>query len=64
MCYVEWVSPYSLPSLHFFLSIAIQFNHTCPTTQNEENNLRNRPRNKETPKKALGKIMSSNYKNV
>ena len=34
----------------FFLSIAVQFNHTCPITQIEENNPRHRPRKKETRK--------------
>ena len=47
-----------------FLSITAQFNHTYPTTQNKENKPRQRPRKKETPGKVLGKIMSSNYKNV
>ena len=40
----------------FFLSIAVQFNHTCPTTQTEENNPRHRPRKKETPEKVVGKF--------
>ena len=40
----------------FFLSIAVQFNHTCPTTQIEENNPRHRPRKKETPGKVVGKF--------
>lgn len=39
----------------FFLSIAVQSNYTCPTTQNEENNLRHRPRKKEIPGKVLEK---------
>ena len=47
-----------------FLSIAVQFNHTFPTIQKEENNPRHLPRKKETPGKVLGKIRSRSYKIV
>ena len=47
----------------FFLCIVVQFNHTCPPTQNEENNPLHRPKKKETLAKVLGQIRSSSYKN-
>ena len=42
-----------------FASTAVQSTHTCPTTQNEENNHPAYQKTKETAGKSLGKIRSN-----
>ena len=58
-CDVIWFSPKALPSLHYFVSIVVQFTPTRPNDPERAKQLP-KPKKGETARKIVGKIRNNN----
>ena len=60
VCDVIWFGPKALPSLHYFVSIVVEF---TPTHPNDPKRAKQppKPKKRETTRKIVGKIRSNNW---